>query len=265
MTNELTATEGKLDTRFRSLMQRLNGEFGFQDQRLTFTKRSHRFGYTNWELRRPPTKCGVPPPGDAFAVSMEVGGQLVLRLAYDERWANTGPRKQLRFESSNFQFVVPSADAGVDVPNVLQFRLEWSGRQKQNSGEFQFPGVGSAHPHWHIDVSELGRDDAEKNEIEIQLPSSTPSESIDLVQATKPDQTALAPTGSQHWFRRLHLPARAMWHETPCLMPDEVVSQQHQPASVEEIDNWVISSVRYVCHEFSIYSGHKRRGQVRYQ
>ena len=143
------------------------------------------------------------------------------------------------------------------------FRLEWAG-VKTTGSAIAYPGIGAAHPHWQFDVDSgwlvpaampLRPFNAEEAPIEIDLEPRV--EEIDLGVAAPADEGAApSPTGisaTLAGFHRLHLPARAMWHEVQCSMPEVPAPQQHTPGSEVEIDNWLVSALRYLKHEFETY------------
>ncbi|MCP6105460.1 hypothetical protein NL392_33480, partial [Klebsiella pneumoniae] len=89
-------------------------------------------------------------------------------------------------------------------------------------------------------ASEAGDGEA----IEIDLEPA--AEEIDLdageLMTAPPAKTRISATLAG--FHHLHLPARTMWHDLLCVMPDMAVPQQHTPTSEDEIDRWVISALR---------------------
>ena len=60
--------------------------------------------------------------------------------------------------------------------------------------------------------------------------------------------------GFLSWVHRVHLPVRAMWHAQVCAMPNDAASHQHEPTTVDEVDSWILSAVRYLRHEFDTYA-----------
>jgi hypothetical protein len=96
-------------------------------------------------------------------------------------------------------------------------------------------------------VSALG---ARQATIEVDLEPNV--EEIDLTVAAVASQPARI-SATLAGFHHLHLPARAMWHEFLCVMPEYAVPQQHTPQSDTELDSWLISALRYLKHEFENY------------
>ena len=102
-----------------------------------------------------------------------------------------------------------------------------------------------------IELDRRGEKYAATNELE----STEQDVDLELGFETKPIVvTTLGSPGTIPWFHRLHLPARAMWADQLCQMPDEAGPQQHEPSSSTEVDNWLVSAIRYMRHEFSQYS-----------
>ena len=253
MSVPLSRNNHQLESRFRSLGQRFNEELRFRDQRLRFSILSYRNNFSDWILRASTLPDPASPPNTACAIATSAIDHTTLYLAYSERWENAGARAGHRFESSNLRFVIARTDSGT---KVLQFRLEWAGRRKDESGSgtLVFTGKGAGHPHWQIDLKKLQEAVGPAQEIHIEIPSPITVQEIDLNKPSsgRPRLTRLRSPLS--WFHKLHLPARAMWHEQPCTMPSDAESHQHEPTTLDEIDNWVLSAIRYVRYEFSTYS-----------
>ena len=246
----LTETDQKLRTRFRGLGQRFNEELRFRDQRLHFLIRRDRRNVVVWLLRSSSALNAMAPPGTACVITASGNDEAVIYLAYSEHWVNAGRKEGYRFESSNLRFVVASAD---HMGEIVQFRLEWAARWDDGSGTLVFPGLGAAHPHWQIDLDKMHLERGVAREIAIDLAPEVSAQEIDLF-APEPGRLEFTERSPHvRWFHKLHLPARAMWHETPCAMPHQTESHQHEPSTVGQIDDWVLSAVRYLRHEFSIY------------
>jgi hypothetical protein len=163
----------------------------------------------------------------------------------------------IEFVSSNLRFVI----AGVEDMPDLRFRLEWAGA-KTEGGAITYPGVGAAHPHWQFDldsgwigrapmhVAALGAGQATiEVDLEPKVEEIDLSAAADVAVASPPVRISATLAG----FHHLHLPARAMWHELQCVMPELAAPQQHTPQSDTEIDSWLISALRYLKHEFENY------------
>ena len=250
MGEPLTETDNKLQTRFRGLGQRFNEELRFRDQRLHFSSRPDRRNVVVWLLRSSSVLNAMAPPGTACVITTSGNDEAVIYLAYNEHWVNAGRKVGYRFESSNLRFVIASADY---MGEIVQFRLEWAARWDDGSGTLVFPGHGAGHPHWQIDLDKIHADRGVAREISIDLTPEMSALEIDLLA---PERERLAYTEwSPHvrWFHKLHLPARAMWHESPCTMPHQTESHQHEPLTIGQIDDWVLSAIRYLRHEFSNY------------
>lgn len=259
MTDPLQCTERELGTRLRALQMRLNDELGFADQRLRISPVGLITGHPvkKWELRSS-HGLGTPVPrGLACKVEIDGSSDAVAYLGYSESWVYIGgPRKSVlyRYHSSNLQFLLAS---GAASPTTLQVRLEWAGRDHDHEGRdsetLVFPGRGAAHPHWQVDLHEMFIADGIQPVVRTaEIDLSPRIEEVDLDE----------PTGSvpyvQHrllpWFHKLHLPARAMWHEDHKDSPRDAGRHQHEPESGQQIDNWVLSAVRYLRNELSKYS-----------
>jgi hypothetical protein len=245
-----------LEGRFRKLEQRLNHELGFRDQRLRFAIIQTRQGPITWRLRnqRHEATGSQTPDGTVANVASAASDDSILHFGYNEQWEPYG-RDLLQFASSNLRFAIAGIADG--VPD-LRFRLEWAGGTTQD-GIVSYPGMGAAHPHWQFDVDGgwfpvPGAVGVMESEV-IDVALEPEVEDIDLVGANVvPPALQTATLGATLVsFHRLHLPARAMWHQMLCDMPGIASPQQHTPASEEEIDRWLISALRYLAHEFSAY------------
>lgn len=255
MSRPLVRAQPTVESRLRRFEQKLNDELGFRDQRLRFTKLAMRNGPTTWVLRNQTNEAAglVLPQGSVAELAPAADDESILYFGYNEEWQPAHGRNQIEFTSSNLRFVI----SGVEAMPDLRFRLEWAG-VKTEGGIVGYPGVGAAHPHWQFDVdagwfdpaaSEAGDGEA----IEIDLEPA--AEEIDLdageLMTAPPAKTRISATLAG--FHHLHLPARTMWHDLLCVMPDMAVPQQHTPTSEDEIDRWVISALRYLRSEFQAY------------
>lgn len=238
-----------LDSRFRKLAKSINDELGFRDQRLRFSSVAARNGTTTWRLRNTHELEGHAVAEIASQLATAPGDASALSFAYNEEWQRTNNTEKLQFKASNLRFVIANDD--VEIPS-LQFRLEWAGCQ-QDGSSIHYPGKGAAHPHWQFDVEEGWFAESNSEEIEIQLEPDD-EEIVDI--SLDDDQIRASPrrlSSTLSSFHRLHLPARAMWHDAMCAMPDNPAPQQHSPTDMNEIDRWLVSALRYIGHEFEAY------------
>jgi hypothetical protein len=254
MSLPLVRARRAVESRLRSLGQRLNNELGFRDQRLRFIVHARRSGPTTWVLRNEQIDAAgtVLPQGAVAELAQAANDESILYFGYNEEWQPARGRDQIEFVSSNLRFVIAGVE---DMPN-LRFRLEWAGA-KTEGGAVGFPGVGAAHPHWQFDVDAGWVDrvpPAAEEEKAVDIDLEPVAEDVNLGDdgggggvATPRVSATLA------GFHHLHLPARTMWHDLICVMPDVATPQQHTPESEEQIDRWVISALRYLRSEFQTY------------
>ncbi len=257
MSNPLWRAKQTIESRLRRLEQKLNDELGFRDQRLRFNKTESRSGPITWLLRNRTNEAAGPilPQGSAAELAMATDDASILYFGYNEQWQPAGRRDRIEFASSNLRFVI----SGVEAMPDLRFRLEWAGA-KTEGGVVGYPGQGAAHPHWQFDVDD-GWLDAPPwvvhagDPIEIDLEPAAAAEEIDLEDGDVISGARPRPriTATLAGFHHLHLPARTMWHDLLCVMPDMATPQQHTPMSEDEIDRWVISALRYLRSEFQAY------------
>lgn len=252
MTRPLTSPQRKIESRLRRLQQKLNNDLGFWDQRLRFAKSAMRNGPTKWVLRNETNDAAglILPTGSVAELAPAANDKSILYFGYNEEWQPARGRDTIEFVSSNLRFVI----AGIETMPHLCFRLEWAG-VKTEGGVIGYPGVGAAHPHWQFDVDAGWFDPAAQAAETLEIDLEPIAEEVDLydgdVIATAPPRARISATLAG--FHRLHLPARTMWHDLLCVMPEEVAPQQHTPASEDEIDRWVISALRYLRSEFQSY------------
>lgn len=259
MSQPLLRARRFVEKRLRLLEQKLNDELGFRDQRLRFTKRDMRSGPTTWILHNKQIDAaGMAsyPQGTVAVLAQATNDESILYFGYNEEWQPARGRDQIEFVSSNLRFVI----AGVEDMPDLRFRLEWAGATSEG-GTVGYPGAGAAHPHWQFDVDAGWIDrvppaakGAEEELVEIDI--EPVAEEVDLggegvvvIAPPLPPRVSAALAG----FHHLHLPARTMWHDLLCVMPDVATPQQHTPQSEEQIDRWVVSALRYLKSEFQTY------------
>jgi hypothetical protein len=246
-------TDQQLTKRFNQLGQRINRELGLRQVPLRFKAFDDRTGVTVWRLEDTSDQQLLTDMSAQLAIAADEGAELQFYLA--EHWFRKG--KSFQFRSANLRFALFTSEPHA-LP--LYFRLEWAARLPDSNGSYVFTGKGSAHPHWQFDgdlrALTFDPSDSEPGEI-IDIELEPKEQSVDLeagVDATVTTVTTDGAIGLIPWFHRLHLPARAMWAEQLCTMPDEASPQQHEPSNSTEIDNWIISALRYMRHEFSQYS-----------
>ena len=261
MTAPLCCRERDLATRMRELETQLNSELEFTDQRLRFSRLelSKSKPLERWELRGTNPLGLVVPSGFACKVEVEGSEAGVVYLGYSESWIHVrgrAKRKQYRYKSSDLRFLLASTG---DLATTLQVRLEWAGRDDDGGTEepraLVFPGRGAAHPHWQVDLHEIlvaAGSGTRAQVAEIDLAESKRVQEINLDAPARSIPTGQGPFFP--WFHKVHLPARAMWHEDPLGPEGGATGHQHEPANGAQIDNWVLSAVRYLRDELSKYS-----------
>lgn len=264
MAAPFTRDKSQLERRYNGLALKLNQELGFRTQALRFKTLDDRTGVTVWRLENTDIEAqrGLSA-GMTASLAQAADDGAELQFHFSEHWVRE--RKLYRFKSSNLRFAVISTDPGA---TPLLFRLEWADRELKGRTEWEFTGKGAAHPHWQFDgelrivplqiVGELGAEYEGASEVvDVALGAFDSVKSVELGG----DRAALASVdiapslaGPLPWFHKLHLPARVLWSETACVMPDTAAPQQHQPRDTGELDNWVLSALRYMTHEFKLYS-----------
>jgi hypothetical protein len=190
----------------------------------------------------------------ACTLSQNDRAQVELLIDVTEQWVSEGLRKGLRFKCSNIRFLVHTRGDGP----TLQFRLEWVGRELDADGGLIYTGKEAAHPHWQFDTNpswtirstpadeivDVSLPQLDYEDIELDLENLDANRMVDNVVSTDPFK----------WFHRLHLPARATWHDSLRSIPGDATGHQHEPQDTEELDRWLLSALRYMRYEFQKYS-----------
>lgn len=256
MSEPFRQTERQLTKRFNQLGLRINAELGLRLVPLRFKAFDDRTGVTVWRLENTSDdyrKQLLVDMSARLAIAADEGAELQFYLS--EHWFRKG--KSFQFRSANLRFALFTSEPHAQP---LFFRLEWAARLPDSNGIYSFTGKGSAHPHWQFDgdlrALTLDSNDAEPGKV-VDVALEPTEQDIDLEAAVEIAPVALIAQGASGvipWFHRLHLPARAMWADQLCLMPDEAAPQQHEPSSSTEVDNWIVSALRYMRHEFRQYS-----------
>ena len=262
----LDHTRQQLDTRFRRLGMMLSDELGLRRSIVQFDTINSRSGLIIWDLKRGEhTADAESGRGRDTVVRLTSRDKTALWFGLSEHWRISGKQK-LRFSESRLRFYVSQGrDAQPDQNTLL--RLEWSDRGLDDSGRLLFPGRGAAHPHWQFD------DPAESNAASIALelvetPQTEEDTTVDLTEELLSDeplratQEAMTRDGSAanlqaarySWFHKVHFAARAHWADEICDLQEESQPHAHAPDSLEQIDKWIISALRYMGHEFDKYA-----------
>lgn len=239
-----------LNKRFGLLAHKISQELGLRGNGLTLVPERWSDGRTAWRIvpGAHALWAGSGPEGEAIVrIASSPKGTYTLSWGYTEIWG-PGKAKKVLFVSSRMRFFSGSTHEAL---SLRPLRLEWEGPEVDAQGHLGFPGDGAAHPHWQI-----GAPDWEEAP-ESALLRSRESEVINRTKELFEREKAVPPVplaGARRWLQRLHLPARAHWIEAPCDMDDPTNVHVHPPGSLKEIDNWIISALRYTRHEFHKYA-----------
>ena len=232
------------------LASRLNTELGFQDKRLRFSSRVTRGDILTLRLESSVLRDPGWPTDSACTLYLSGSNPISMHLSYSEDWMFSS-RSKFRFTSSNLRFVIALDNDSGSLP----LRLEWAGPRDNGSGRLEYPGQGgSAHPHWHIDLQELMTYEPGTQEVTVDVKQRDTIESIDLGATDVESVVPVYRTGPLNWISKIHLPARALWHERPYEIQGDAEGHQHKPVTVDELDNWILSAIRYLVAEFEAYA-----------
>jgi hypothetical protein len=138
------------------------------------------------------------------------------------------------------------------------FRAEWPGLRRQPDGNLTFEAPGAGHPHWQIDVyqnrvREIEKDRERLTELGRTLSELTPVEDFaEIVVEELSPRTDLSNALHLARLSRVHFASSTRW-ATQCWTGDPLRSESHatSPNSVEEIRNWVSSTIRYIQRELA--------------
>lgn len=153
-------------------------------------------------------------------------------VGFRERWAQTQKGKKLSFIEAGVTF---HAGRQGELMKPQLMRSEWVGRR--GSGRQGNAG----HPHWQIDLLETIRNQVEEDFIqrENRFDATYSEESQPNVMAVQSSRDLLDIP-----FERLHLASAAAWWRGPS------VTISHAPATMQELDHWIVGSVSYTRREF---------------
>lgn len=245
-----------LDGRMRALGQKLTSEC-VGGPNVVLASRNLNRGSVAWSLQASaytrPAFTGRDSENSVILAQNGAGATLL--VGFTEEWICTAGN--CTFYETRLRFYVDIGDGQAGPP---AFRLEWSGYD-ESSGQFVLPGSGAGHPHWQFGVDAL----------DVGSTSETADEIADELLQDETDDTALllddeaqaiaepAPSSAKlrAFWKRMHFPSNAAWATAiwdPANDPAGVKSHAWSPSSSDDIDNWVISAVRYVQSEFRNYA-----------
>lgn len=255
------------DPRFKLSARALEGRMRVLGQKLTseclggpnvvLVSRNLNRGSVAWSIQA----SGYTRPGttgrdiESTVIIAQNRAGATLLVGFTEEWiCNAGT---CTFYETRLRFYVDIGDGKVGPP---AFRLEWSGFD-ESSGQFVPPGSGAGHPHWQFGVDALDASPSGEtaDEIASELLQVATDDTALLLDGEAPAITEPAPSSAKlrAFWKRMHFPSNAAWATTiwdPANDPAGVKSHAWSPSSSDDIDNWVISAIRYVQSEFGNYA-----------
>lgn len=194
---------------------------------------------------------GLEEPGNGLAAIDDRGTQQSvvhfssslqqhLLLALNCSWRRMSQAAQFR----QIQILLFLAWGNPDVTRTPEMsrkqllRLEWEGVDELG----MFEAEPAAHPHWQTDQWLAGYD------------RSRGDLTTRLIQSEVPREFALhedvpAPPHVR-WMRAVHLAAAARWADEPWRGEDDCSMHARPPKNIAEIENWSLSALRYIAHQF---------------
>lgn len=140
------------------------------------------------------------------------------------------------------------------------FRAEWAGVREMRDGEPIYEAQGAGHPHWQFDApvafARLQEEIAKRMRFEAQVREEDPpvEEFNDGVRS--PEFAPLGQnigvlfTAAELRWTRMHFASLATWAPHPWNgHTSSTIQHARGPASTQELQNWVLSSIRYILRE----------------
>ena len=246
-------TAHALDGRMRVLGQKLTSECRGGPNMVLVSRRLNR-GSVAWSLQGSaytlPAYTGRDQEYAVVLTQKSSGAKLL--IGFTEEWICTAA--SCIFYETRLRFYIDIGEGEIGPPI---FRLEWSGYD-ENGGQFLLPGSGAGHPHWQFGIDALDIDSGGEtaDEIEVELNQSTVDDTALLLDAG-PAESAYSGEKLRSFWKRMHFPANATWAAAmwdPDDDPQGTKSHATSPSNAGDIDNWVVSAIRYVRNEFENYA-----------
>lgn len=146
-----------------------------------------------------------------------------------------------------------------DRDKIQLFRAEWPGLRQLRDGSVEFEAPGAGHPHWQFDayqhhLRERRKEQQRRDELEAYLKEEQPEAEnfTDTVFVrSSPDEESELATHLQR-LTRVHFASSTRWADNP--WDGQVADLQahaHAPTSLDQILNWITSTILYIRQEAS--------------
>lgn len=245
-----------LDGRMRALGQKLTSEC-LGGPNVVLASRNLNRGSVAWSLQASaytrPAFTGRDNENSVILAQNSSGATLL--AGFTEEWICAAG--VCTFYETRLRFYVDLGNGEVGPP---AFRLEWSGYD-ESSGQFVLPGSGAGHPHWQfgVDPSDGSATGETADEIAEELRQIETDDTALLLDDGLGEivEAVSSPSKFRSFWKRMHFPSNAAWATAiwdPANDPAGVKSHAWSPSSSDEIDNWVVSAIRYVQSEFRNYA-----------
>jgi hypothetical protein len=198
--------------------------------------------------------------GDVPVVPLLVTQNRTIRywISIHQSWSEPEDRRRETFLYHTTGMTVFFGKEGAKE-KIQLFRAEWPGLRKRHDGLVEFEAPGAGHPHWQFDayqqhLRERRDEEQRRAELEDFLKQEHPeaenfSDTVIENLSSEEEAERIAHTKR---LTKIHFASSTRWAETPW---DGTVSSLHShaqaPASLNEIINWVTSTISYVQQEAS--------------
>lgn len=189
--------------------------------------------------------------GGQVPIVMLVGGsarEKPIWVSWTEVWREGSRRRRFIYHTTGL--TVFRGDRK-EQQKIQLFRAEWPGVRAVVEGEPQFEAQGAGHPHWQFDVLRSIQVNAEaeleRRRVESVVADTTPVEDFEIEKM--PSNQVPIDLAEFRWTR-VRFASLADWPVTPWNGNPGIVRQHARgPASLVELHNWVLSTLRYIRRE----------------
>lgn len=137
------------------------------------------------------------------------------------------------------------------------FRAEWPGLRERVDGSVEFEAPGAGHPHWQFDayqhhLRERREEKQRREELDNLLREGQPEleDFGDLIAPDTPTDKESELVAHMQRLTKIHFASSTRWAENR--WNDEVSnveSHAQSPANLEEVFNWIVSTISYIRQE----------------
>lgn len=179
-------------------------------------------------------------------------------MSLHQSWSEPAARRQRSFLYRTTGITIFYGKES-DTDKIQLFRAEWPGLRQLNDESVVFEAPGAGHPHWQFDayqqhLRERRKEQQRRDELEAYLKEERPEAEnfTDTVYvSTAPDEESELATHMQR-LTRVHFASSTRWADTPWDgRVADLQAHAHAPANLDQILNWVTSTILYIRQEVS--------------